>query len=88
MPSGKIMIKDVIEKIEREKVVAIIRGVETENIVAVANALSLGGINLVEVTFNQKQPQTFEQTAKAISLIKENPAIYNNTGEPRGHSVK
>ena len=36
MPSGKIMIKDVIEKIEREKVVAIIRGVETENIVAVA----------------------------------------------------
>lgn len=63
--------KKVIEKIQKEKIIAIIRGVASESIVDVANALYKGGISLVEVTFNQKTPETFSDTAKAISLIKE-----------------
>ncbi len=34
-------------------------------------ALYEGGITLVEVTFNQKSPETFIDTAKTIKSIKE-----------------
>ena len=66
------MLNQIIEKIENERVIAIVRGIDVEKIVEVANALYKGGVSLVEVTFNQKNPQTFNETAKAISLIKEN----------------
>lgn len=63
--------KSVIEKIEQEKVIAIIRGVASENIIDVANALYQGGISLVEVTFNQSNPNSFVETCKAIQMISQ-----------------
>lgn len=66
------MINKVVEKIQKEKVIAIVRGIAVDKIIDVANALYEGGISLVEVTFNQKAPETFVDTAKAITLIKEN----------------
>ena len=66
------MLNQIIEKIENERVIAIVRGIDCSKIVDLANALSKGGISLVEVTFNQKSPETFIDTAKAISLINNN----------------
>ena len=66
------MLNQIIEKIENERVIAIVRGIDSSKIVDLANALYKGGISLVEVTFNQKSPETFIDTAKAISLIKDN----------------
>lgn len=61
---------EVLKKIENGKIVAIIRGVEPEKCVKIAKALCDGGIELVEVTFNQKNPATFADTATAIKAIK------------------
>ena len=66
------MRETVIEKILTEKIIAIVRGANPEQAVRAAKALSNGGVNLVEVTFNQKAPETFSDTVKAIKLIKEN----------------
>ena len=63
--------KCVIDKIQKEKVIAIIRGVSTDKILEVANALYKGGISLVEVTFNQSNPNSFIETCKAIQMISQ-----------------
>ena len=65
------MREQVIKKIEEEKIIAIIRGIEPEKAVAVAKALFDGGIKMVEVTFNQKCPEKFIDTVNAISAIKK-----------------
>lgn len=65
------MRKTVIEEIYRQKIIAIIRGADEQQAVAAAKALYAGGIRLVEVTFNQKAPETFIHTANAIRAIRE-----------------
>ena len=65
------MREEVIKAIEKNKIIAIIRGVEPSVASSVAKALFKGGINLVEVTFNQKEPQKFSDTINAICAIKE-----------------
>ena len=62
---------DVIKIIEKEKIIAIIRGVEPEQAVKVAKALYEGGLKLVEVTFDQSHPESFQNTANAIRRIKQ-----------------
>ncbi|MBE6689510.1 MAG: bifunctional 4-hydroxy-2-oxoglutarate aldolase/2-dehydro-3-deoxy-phosphogluconate aldolase [Ruminococcaceae bacterium] len=64
------MREEVIRKIEQYKVIAIMRGVATDKAVLAAKALYEGGVRLVEVTFNQKAPETFKDTMSAISAIK------------------
>ena len=49
----------VINEICKQKIIAIMRGLNKEQAVATAKALYEGGITLVEVTFNQKSPETF-----------------------------
>jgi len=61
----------VIQEILKGKIIAIVRGVEPEKAQKVAQALYEGGIRMVEVTFNQKDPSSFEKTAQAIRLICE-----------------
>lgn len=63
------MRETVINEIRRRKVIAIIRGADEQQALAAARALQKGGIKLVEVTFNQKAPETFVQTANSIRLI-------------------
>ena len=52
-------------------IVAIIRGFEPEICLRLAEAYEKGGIDRVEVTFNQKAPETWKDTAIAIKSIKE-----------------
>ena len=51
-------------------IVAIIRGFGPEICLRLAEAYVKGGINSVEVTFNQKSPETWKDTALAIKSIK------------------
>jgi len=52
-------------------IIAIIRGFEPDICLRLAEAYAKGGINMVEVTFNQKDPRTWQDTAAAIRSIKE-----------------
>jgi len=52
-------------------IIAIIRGFEPDICLRLAEAYEKGGINMVEVTFNQKDPRTWKDTAAAIKSIKE-----------------
>ena len=50
-------------------IVAIIRGFELDVCLKLAEAYHKGGIELVEVTFNQKDPDSWKDTASAIKSI-------------------
>lgn len=53
------------------RIIAIIRGFAPDVCLKLAEAYARGGIRLVEVTFNQKSPETWKDTAAAIRAIKE-----------------
>jgi 2-dehydro-3-deoxyphosphogluconate aldolase/(4S)-4-hydroxy-2-oxoglutarate aldolase len=61
-----------MEEYGNNMIVAIIRGFEPDTCLKLTEAYVKGGINMVEVTFNQKAPQTWRDTAAAIKAIKEN----------------
>lgn len=65
------MRETVIKEIFRQKIIAIIRGADEQQALAAAKALYAGGIALVEVTFNQKTPETFVHTTNAIRAIRD-----------------
>ena len=50
-------------KIEEEKIIAIVRGVDKKDILNFAKAVYEGGIRLLEVTYNASDPSTDEETA-------------------------
>ena len=58
-----------IEQIEKEKVIAIIRGADADQCMKVAEALYEGGIRLMEITYNQKAPESFRTTAATIGAL-------------------
>lgn len=62
--------EEVIEQILQEKIIAIVRGAAPEQCMSVADALYAGGIRLMEITFDQKNPASFSATADAISSIR------------------
>ncbi len=63
---------NTISKIKEEKIIAIVRGIENDKIIETCKALSKGGVNLIEVTFNQSSETGLEDTYNAIKLISEN----------------
>lgn len=75
LPSGKIgvnMRENVIQNILENKIIAIVRGANVEQAVLTAEAVFKGGIKLIEVTFNQKNKDSFCDTVSAIRAIREN----------------
>ena len=63
------MRQQVLQAVEKEKIIAIVRGVESEKCLEVAQALYDGGIRLMEITYNQKAPESWETTANTIGAI-------------------
>jgi 2-dehydro-3-deoxyphosphogluconate aldolase/(4S)-4-hydroxy-2-oxoglutarate aldolase len=63
-----------LEWIQHSKVIAIVRGLAPEYMVKLAEALYAGGIDLMEVTFNQAKPETWADTAAAIKAVTEHTA--------------
>ena len=60
------MSEQLIKSILENKIIAIVRGANVEQAVKSAKAVYQGGIRFIEVTFNQKSPDTFQDTVNAI----------------------
>lgn len=60
---------NVFERIKNEKIIAIIRGIPASSILETAQALLDGGVRLMEITFNQENPQTIQETADSIRML-------------------
>lgn len=66
--------RQTLEWVQRSKIIAIVRGLAPEHMLKLADALYAGGIDLMEVTFNQAKPETWKDTAAAIQAIGEHMA--------------
>ena len=62
---------NIAKTVKETRIIAIIRGFAPEICLKLAEAYAEGGIRLVEVTFNQKAPETWKDTAAAIRSIRE-----------------
>lgn len=65
------MREKTIAHIQSKKVITIVRGLYGEAVVQLAKALHAGGIELMEVTFDQKNTETHADTMAAISAINQ-----------------
>lgn len=63
--------EEVIRDIEENKIIVIMRGFTTEQLVNSVEAMENGGIKLVEVTFDQSGEVSDETTAENIRTLKE-----------------
>ena len=63
------MSKEVLNRILEGKIIAIVRGIPSDEVVGLAQALLKGGISCIEVTFDQSSREKAEDTLKAISNI-------------------
>lgn len=61
------MAQSVLDRVFQEKIIAIVRGIPSGQIVSLARALAEGGVSCVEVTFDQTAP---EETLTSLRAIK------------------
>ena len=62
---------ELIERIEREKLIVIVRGIENKYLIPMAEAMYAGGVRLLEVTYAADGSIPAEETALGISRLKE-----------------
>ncbi len=65
------MREKIIESIEKNKIIVIVRGVEREKLIPLAEAMYNGGIRLLEVTFSANGKVTDEETTGNIKMLTE-----------------
>ena len=63
---------EIMELIEQNRVIAIVRGMNPDQMAPLARALERGGIRMMEITFNQNAPETFQNTVNAIRTLSQN----------------
>ena len=63
---------EIMELIEQNRVIAIVRGMHPDQMAPLARALERGGIQMMEITFNQNAPETFQNTVNAIRTLSQN----------------
>ena len=61
----------IIQKVLDKKIVAIVRGVYDQDCVNLAKALYAGGVELMEVTFDQSKPEAYSRTSDTIRQLVE-----------------
>jgi len=61
----------VLNEIHKNKIIAIIRGIDSDRIIDTVKALLDGGVKLLEITFNQKSDIEVLDTLKCLDLIKK-----------------
>ena len=64
-----MMREQIINTIEKEKIIVIVRGVEKEKLIPLAEAMYAGGIRLLEVTYSANGKVSDEETAENISIL-------------------
>ena len=62
---------EIIERVKEKKLVVIVRGVYGDDCLKLAEALCDGGIELMEVTFDQSSVENQKKTTDTIKLINE-----------------
>ena len=62
---------EIIKDIEENKIIVIMRGFSTEQLIASVDAMEKGGIRLVEVTFDQTGATSDDTTAAYIRTLKK-----------------
>ncbi len=65
------MQEEVLEWVERYKVIAILRGIAPDMCGRVVEALYEGGIRLAEITYDAAKPETWQGTADTIGCIEK-----------------
>ena len=65
------MREEILQTIEKEKIIVIVRGVEREKLIPLAEAMYEGGIRLLEVTYSANGKISDEETAENIRMLTE-----------------
>lgn len=65
------MRKEIIEHVREKKVIAIVRRFEPDDCMRLAKALYAGGLDMMEIAFDQKHPDDFQKVADSIRVIRE-----------------
>ena len=65
------MREELIKLIEKEKVIVIVRGVEKEKLIPLVEAMYLGGIRVLEITYSANGAISDEETAENIKFLCE-----------------
>ena len=60
---------EIIKDVEQNKIIVILRGLNTEQLINTVEAMARGGIKLVEVTFDQSGAISDEETASNIRTL-------------------
>ncbi len=63
--------ENVTEKILKEKIITIVRGVEKEKLIPLAKALYDGGIRLMECTYDARGNTSDEEVASGIEMLSK-----------------
>ena len=63
------MREQIIQTVEQEKLIVIVRGVESEKLIPLAEAMYQGGIRLLEITYSANGKVTDEETAANIAML-------------------
>ena len=63
------MNKEIIEQIQREKIIVIVRGVESEKLIPLAQSIYAGGIHFLEITYSANGSVSDEETAQNIRML-------------------
>lgn len=65
------MREQILQTIEKEKIIVIVRGVEREKLIPLAEAMYAGGIRLLEVTYSANAKVSDEDTAENIRMLAD-----------------
>jgi len=63
--------ENILKTLTSNKIIAIVRNLPKQQIVDLAKALNFGGIIMIEITFNQGDPTTWEDTVEGIQSISK-----------------
>ena len=63
------MSQKVLDTIKEQKIIAIVRGISSEKIVSLAEALYAGGLSCIEVTFDQSSEAGIQNTLASIRAL-------------------
>lgn len=61
----------VIESIEKNRIITIVRGVKSDKLIPLAEAMYEGGIRLLEITYSANGSVSDEETAKNIEMLSK-----------------
>lgn len=65
------MNSEIIKKIEEKKIIVIVRGVEKNKLIPLAEAMYKGGIRFLEITYSADKKVSDEETAENIKMLSE-----------------